>query len=218
MREVLTYHNYQTIADSVYSAGNIVLKFYVKLAYKIPNTDKRVSYYSECTYKNEDNYGDIPLVSIRRKIMSYISIENKREIDGIDKEFIMINMQDMYYVNSKFEEMYRILLQAYRYNSNNRLELDKVYNPVVFELYGKRLEMIPIVLNYESAQYRGVRITLHNCNNYSDITMDQFMGFKYALDNMDIYGYTLSILSYLGKPEIGTNNYSMINENNSPFK
>ena len=116
--------------------------------------------------------------------------------------------------------MYRILLQAYRYNSNNKLELNKVYDPVIIELYNKRLEMIPVVLNYESTQSRGVRITLHNCNNYSDITMDQFMGFKYVLEHMDIYGYTLSILSYLGRPEPGTNNYSMINnnENNSPFK
>ena len=96
MREGITYHIYQTITDLVYSAGNIVLKFCVKLAYKIPNTNKRASYYSEFTYKNENNYGDTPLVSIRRKIMSYIIIENKREIEGIDKEFIMINMQDMY--------------------------------------------------------------------------------------------------------------------------
>ena len=91
-------------------------------------------------------------------------------------------------------------------------------------LHGKRLEFIPIVLNYENEQMRGVRVTLNNYDNYNDISFDQFLGLKYIIDSFDMYGNAVSLLNYLGRPEFGTNTFNLNNNgsysgmtNTSPF-
>lgn len=215
MKQILHYEDYETVSDTIYSFGNFTLKFITKLSYNNQG-DNRRHYYSECTY-NSQKYNK-PLTSIQRKINSYLLIENFKFADDGKKEYFMIRYQDMYEVRLKFAIMQSIMSEAYVYNSNNRLELSKVYDPVCIDVNGRHLEMIPVVLNYDSSQSRGVRITLQTCDNYSDITLEQFLGLKYILDNADIYGYTLSVLSYLGRPEFGTNNYNSIKRNNnSPF-
>lgn len=214
MREILHYEDYEAVTDSIFTCNNIVLKFTAKLSYRGSNGERK-NYYSEFTY-NSKRYNDQPVTSIQRTISSFISIGNVRANEDGIRESIMITYQDMYYTLSKFQEMYMILMEAYQYNSNNRLELKKVYDPVRLDLNGKHMEMIPVILNYDSTQLRGVRITLQTCDNFTDITIDQFMGIKYILEHIDIYGYTLSILSYVGRPEYGTNNNSK--NNTSPFK
>lgn len=216
MREILHYEDYESITDTIFSCSNIVLKFSVRLSYK-GTDDKRKLYYRECTY-NSSKYNQ-PLTSIQRKISSYLILENVKPNENGEKESIIMTYQDMYHVKNKFTEMSNVLMNAYQYNSNNKLELNGVYDPVCIFAGGKHIEMIPIILNYDSTQVRGVRLTLQSCDNFIDITIDQFSALKYILENMDIYGYTLSILAFLGRPEFGTNNFTVGgNNNNSPFK
>ena len=214
MREILHYEDYETITDTIFTCNNIAIKFTARLSYKGADNERK-SYYSEYTY-NSKKYNNQSVTSIQRSINSFITIGNFRFNENGERESIIISYQDMYYTLSKFQEMYMILMEAYQYNSNNRLELKKVYDPVRLDLNGKHMEMIPVVLNYDSTQLRGVRITLQTCDNFSDITIDQFMAIKYIFEHVDIYGYTLSILSYIGRPEYGTNNNSK--NNTSPFK
>lgn len=223
MRDVIEYkyENYNSMSDIIYTAGNLAIKFCVKFNYYIPNKDIKRSYYSECTYK--DKYNNTAM-SIQRKIMCYLLIENRKVYEGMnDKEFIIINICDMFYVNSRIEQMVKILLSpnTFRYNSNNKLELMQAHEEIVIQLYGKRMEMIPIVINRENGQIQGVRITLQDANNFTDITIDEFMGIYTLLKNIDMYGCASSMLSFLGRPDFGTNNYNMISNNynnNSPFK
>ena len=224
MRDVINYiyENYNSMSDTLFTVGNLAIKFYVKFNYNVPNKGKR-SYYSECTYM--DKNGDIGM-SIQRRIFPHLSIENRMLFEGMtNKEYIIINIGDMFYVNSRLSAMAQILLDpnTFKYNSNNRLELVKAHEEIGIQLYGKRLEMIPIVINRENGQVQGVRVTLQEANNYTDITIDEFMGIYQIFKTIDVYGYAASMLAFMGRPEFGTNNYNMIsnsynNNNNSPFK
>lgn len=214
---MLKYDNYESIIDTIFMAGNIALKFHVALHYKDKN-NKRKSSHGEYSY-NTNRYGndDQNVISVYRNISCYLTIENIRKTEYYDKESIMVLVQDVYYLRSRMNDINKILSNAYQRNSNGNLELGKVFEPVKIVLNGKTIEVIPIIINNENIPggTQGIRITLNSYENYSDITIDQFMGLKYIIDTFDMYGYAITILNYI-KPEKGTNNFNR--DSKSPFK
>lgn len=214
---MLKYDNYESIIDTIFMGGNIALKFHVSLHYRDKN-NMRKSSHGEYSY-NTNRYGNDEqnVVSVYRNISCYLTIENIRKTEYYDKESIMILMQDVYYLRSRMNDIHKILTNAYQRNSNGNLELGKVFEPVKIILNGKTIEVIPIIINNENIPggTQGIRITLNSYENYSDITIDQFMGLKYIIDTFDMYGYAITILNYI-KPEKGTNNFNR--DSKSPFK
>lgn len=219
---MLKYEDYESVIDTIYSAGNVSLKLHCRLMTSNKNNNRQ-SIYKEFTYCSSKYNQPEQVTNIYRTISCYLSIGNIRSIDGVVKETIPILMQDIYYVRAQFDIIYKILLSAFQTNSNGKLELAKVYDPVILSLSGKKIEFIPVVINNENHNYqdRGVRIILDNYDNYSDISIDQFMAFKYNIDCINMYQSALSILSYMGKPDNGYNNTKGSNLDGaikSPFK
>lgn len=210
------HEQYEKISDDVYYIGNnTVLRFNVLLAHRSED-GTRYPYHKEYEYTS-DKYSNVNynLVTIRRNFDYFLSIENIKKIDN-DKEYIMIRIEDMYYVLNQFNMAYRWFTDP---SYKNLFVYDKNKKMIIFNrpesIYISNLAMDkyiildPIVIDYSNGeQQRGIRLTLSNKSNYIDISIPKFEGLLYTLSTFNMYECALGAINYLQRPEFGTNCYS----------
>lgn len=211
----LQYVNYENIVDTVYIMGNIALKFHVSLHYKDKNGVRRPIQWEYSFHSPK--YGE-EITNIYRSLNFYVTIDNIRGDMNFDKKSIMILPQDMIFLRRMLSNMEELTNRAFTTNSNGRLKLVTNENDCVQDFFnGKVLHMKPAILQRNDMEFPGVIITMVETGNTTEVSMDQFMGFKYIIDSFDMYGYAINILNYI-KPNFGENVNDNTNVNKSPFR
>ena len=162
----IRYEDYESITDTIFYASNLQLQFSVKLYNKDMNGNRR-SIYGETLYNTSSKYKDnYEVRKINRKIYCNLVLGNIRDTDFYKKDNVFITYQDMILLRQTLNSVANNVIKNIGVNSKGSLELKQTSNPDIIMLHGKRLEFIPIVLNYENEQMRGVRVTLNNYDNY----------------------------------------------------
>lgn len=215
----ITFNHYDKISDDLYFLGmNTVLRFNVTLSKKTED-GKKYSFHHEYIYDSNKYIDYNQLGTIRRQFDFFLTIENlKKNQDGI-KEYIMIRVQDIIYIQDCFNEAsmwfrdkkYRNLFAS---KDNKIIMLGKVDPIIIGGLpMDKYMTLEPIVINYENnISLTGVRLTLSSSSNYVDIPVDRFMGLLYLINNINMYESAQLLLNYMQRPEYGTNSYSFERE------
>lgn len=215
------YHNqYDKLVDDILIfANNAVLRMNVILSNK--GDDKtRYHYHSEFMYDSNKYIDTDKLITLRRSMKYYLSIENLKAPMGSEKEFIMIGVKDIINVRFKLDQVSKWFTSSefsglYAYSDSKLVLLGRVEPIVISGLpMNKKIVLEPTVLVYDNASYEGVRMYLNNQNNYIDIHVDSFMGLLYIINSINMYESAQLLLNYLGRPELGTNLVTFNDNNN----
>lgn len=218
MTSPITYSQYEKISDDLYTLGyNTILRFNVCLSKKGKDNNTRYSFHKEYKY-NSDKYND-SLITIRRSFDYYLSIENII-MSEFGKEFIMIRLEDMFYIKQQIQEAMRWFTDAnikiYAIKDKKLIMLGKV-EPIVISglVMDKYISIEPIIYETEMIKATpGVRIYLSSDGNYVDMTTNKFMGFAYLIDSINLYESAQLLLNYIGRPEPGYNLKNFEEDNN----
>jgi hypothetical protein len=214
VQPIIKQDRYEKISDDLYILGNnTILRFNVILAKKADD-GRRFHFHKEFEYVADKYIEKDKLITIRRTFDFYLSIENMRNNDAGYKEFIMIRVQDMLYVQDQFRAACRWFTgkehqNLYAMNKGKLVMLGKV-EPI--EIMGlameKYIKMEPIVLEYDGVYSPGIRIYISSMNNFVDISVDKFMGLVYLISNINLYQSAQLMINYLQRPEYGSNMYN----------
>lgn len=215
MKDLFRQVDYDKISDDLCILGfNTVLRFNVILS-KASQDGKRYHFHHEYEYNTNKYIDKKSLITIRRQFDFYISIENLRQNEFGQKEFIMIRIQDILYVREQLKkatEWFRSTEFANLYGmKGNTTILLRTVEPIhILGLASdKYLSLEPCVISYEEGKsISGIRIYLSSKNNFIDMTVDKFMGFVYLIESINMYESAQLLLNYLQRPEYGTNLYS----------
>lgn len=210
---------YEKITDDLCILGvNTVLRFNVSLANKTQDGLKKL-FHSEFEYRAGSKYSNLNnICNIRRTFEYYLSIENLRQDQNGNKEFIMIRIQDILYVREQFELATKWFRDTkyenlFAMSKGKLIMLGKVEPIKILGLaMGKSLMLEPVVVTYsDDNQTTGVRLYLSSKDNYIDMSVDKFMGVVYLISSINMYESAQLLLNYIQRPELGTNNYNMNN-------
>lgn len=205
MGRLFSYVDYDRMSDDIYyigGNGKLNLKMNVAFAKKMDDGSRRHFYHE---YQYDSKYIDTgQVVSIRRSYEYYLTIDSYEDKDKLNS--IMIRPQDMILLRAKLSEVLNW------YNSDifaqKKDKLIIVKRPTPIQIGGfpemKTITFEPVVIDYETGQSLGVRMTLNN-NIYSDINLDRFYGFVYIINSFDMVASAQMMLAYMGRPEFGTN-------------
>lgn len=211
----IEFLDYDKITDLVYELGQkTVLELVVSLSRKNETTLDRYHFHKE--FKYDSKYSNRKMISIKRSFDYYLQL-NKIDVTGSS---IMIRVQDMYLVLSKFQNALKWFETAgvfgIKQGTKDMYIKTKQQSILISGLAaGKYIQLDPIVIVWENTgtQTQGIRITLGDPSIFVDVTIDRFYGLVYILNNIDIYGAAQNMVNYLQRPEYGTN--LMEFENNS---
>jgi len=209
MDKLATFMDYEKISDDImYLGDNVVLRFSTQLGYKNMDGTKKL-FHTEYKYASNKYTDNKYLISLRRHFEYYLSIENIRQNENLDKEFIRITISDIYLVRLIFRQVsswffsieYKNLYKA----NGKRLEIVKKITNATVPLRDKYLELEPIVISYENEDIKGVRLYLSSRNNFTDISAEKFTGLVYIIESINMYEASLLQINYLQRPNFGTN-------------
>lgn len=211
----VSFDRYNKISDDVMFLGDcMILKFNVNLAKKDKNGERQI-YHKEFEFGPKYDRRN----SIKRVFDFYVSIENFKESLAGTKDVVRISMQDMYYMKSAlsavfkwfFDESHKnIYIQKgtdlVLMNRPQRINVELMYNGhISFDA--------SVYVDRSGLKHPGVRLYINGDTNFSDMSVDTFLGFKYFIDNLNMYESAQLMLNYMQRPELGTNTYSIYNEN-----
>lgn len=216
---LIKHDRYNKISDDIYMIGhNAMLKMNVSLYSNSENYGK-ISYHKEFEYYDQVSQSN--MITMKRGYDYYLSIENMRSIEGSAKEFIRIGMREImlvrqafnaavtWFTSKEYEDIY-----AY---SKNKLIMARKTDPIEINNLpmGKFIILEPIIVEYNEQQDRGVRVYLSSSGNYADLSMYNFMGLTQTLNDVNMILCAQSMLTYLGRPEFGTNMHSFTDARNN---
>lgn len=199
----IEYVDYDKITDDMmYLGNNVNMRFNVLLSKKFSNTENiRKFFHSE--YRYASKYDDtLAGVTIKRTFPYYISIDVGGE--NWDRS-VMIRIQDIILLReitsmaSKWimDDTFEIKDGKLVCHRKNTLKMPLPDN--------KYLWFDPVIIEWNGVQNQGIRITISDPAIYVDMVSDSFLGFKYLIDTVDMFGYAQNMLNYLGRPENGFN-------------
>jgi len=168
---------------------------------KIAEDGTKKLFHTEYKYASNKYTDNKYLISLRRHFEYYLSIENIRQNENLDKEFIRITISDIYLVRLIFRQVsswffsieYKNLYKA----NGKRLEIVKKITNATVPLRDKYLELEPIVISYENEDIKGVRLYLSSRNNFTDISAEKFTGLVYIIESINMYEASLLQINYL---------------------
>lgn len=212
---------YDNISDKIYWLGkDVTLSFVVKLSKK-DDDGNRMHFHNEYIYDSKyinTQYG----VSIKRQYDFYLAIEsNQMDV------FVQIRMQNIIILRSILSDMVKILTNdKYWLYKDGKYNLKGGIKPLVHNglPMNKWLSFQPIsIINMNEEPKKGVRITLSDDSKFVDVTMDQFLGFVYIINSIDMLGYAATLVNYIPNKEIYNTNSKYIpssncGTNNSPIQ
>lgn len=213
METLAMFKEYEKISDDImYLGDNAVLRFNTTLGSKGLDTKKK-SFHSEYKYKS-NKYSDIKnLRTIRRHFDYYLSVENFKQNENYEKEYIKITINELFILKASLKQATNWFFskeyeKLYAKKYNNLVMVGKV-NSIAIPLKNKYIELEPIVtISEDGEDTKGVRMYLSSKNNFTDISIDKFMGFIYTIDTINMYQAALEQINYLQRPELGYNIYS----------
>ena len=215
LKEAVTFDMYDKASDDLFFMNNMVLRFNVIFSRK--NEDgKKISFHNEYRYKSDKYIDHNELVTIRRRFDYFLTLENFKQDEYGKKEYIMIGINDIIYV----QDCFKLASKWFRSKEfENLFVMDKKTNKIIMMgkpepiiisglPMGKSIKLEPIVMQFtDGSTSRGVRLSTSDYN-YSDIHLDKFMGLLYLILNINMYQSAQIMLNYLQRPEYGTNCYS----------
>lgn len=204
----IQYEEYDKISDEVLYLGSyLYLRMNVSLSSK--NQDQRYHFHKE--YKYDSSYGD--LRSIKRSFTYYLTLEKT----DIRSSGIMIRPQDMIVVREQLNKV-SLWFGGDTFGLKDKKELivrQKKKSIIINGLANQKyIQFDPVVLVYENTreQTPGVRITLGDPSIFTDISADKFFALHYTLSDFNMYLSAQLLVNYLGRPDFGTNLYTVQNE------
>lgn len=215
MKPLFKQADYDKISDDLCMLGfNTVLRFNVVLS-KGTQEGKRYHYHHEYEYNTNKYIDTKSLITIRRQFDFYLSIENFRQNEFGQKEFIMIRIQDILYVREQLQNAIKWFRSSkysnlYGMKDNKTILLRSVEPIHILGLAGdKYISLEPSVISYEEGKsFSALRMYLSSKENYIDMSIDKFMGFVYLIESINMYESAQLLLNYLQRPEYGTNLHS----------
>jgi hypothetical protein len=206
-----TFEDYDTISDTIDWLGQSVqYKFVTKLSSKDKNGN-RTSFHREYAYSS--TYNDTEMAySIKRSFDYYVTLES------IDKStYIQIRQQNMIMMQNILNQVVSWLFnESYWAVKNKILVLKGKPKPLIMNYLpmNKWLSFELIVIEYNNQFDKGIRICLSDESIYVDVRIDNFMGFVYYMNTLNMYQCALSIVNYLQRPSFGTNMVTFDNQSN----
>lgn len=193
---------YEKVSDDIYWMGNVVLRFNVVLA-KPNNGGYRKPFHQEYKYQSKKYKDKENLATIRRTYDYFLSIENTSNYTYSEKEYIVIGVQDFLFFKNKINQAAAWLSNSdiYRYKDNNIVKVGNV-DPIIinFLSFNKTISLEPIVMKSEAGlNCAGIRMTIgSNRENFTDLSVDKYMGLLYIIDTFNMQIAAMTVLSYLG--------------------
>lgn len=208
---IYRFENYSKIEDLIYYIGpNVALKMIVNLYH---NSEKigRTSFYQEVRYHNTKVDDDV--INIKRSFDYYASIENLVAKNGI-KEKIMIRQQDIFAFRKVLNYVYDFFDKDFDkiFSKKDGKIIAKKIKPIEFGglALGKYFVFRPDVTEYANSELVPcIRMNLSDPTNVVYMPQSKFAGLVECFNNMDMFSYAQNMITYLGKPEAGTNMYDM---------
>ena len=97
---------------------------------------------------------------------------------------------------------------------NNKFIMLKRVEPIIIEglPQSKTIIFEPTTIEYSDTENTiGVRVSICNTDFFSDITLNNFLGFMYQINSINMYECALSMLNYIQRPELGYNLFEFNN-------
>lgn len=203
----MEFTDYNKISDVVlHLGGRSYLKMNVVLSHLGIDNVRR---YFHSEVESENGF------KINRSFNYFLSIEKS----GTEGDFasVMIRAQDMILLQNSFEQMsnewFKVDGGVFQFKGSKLICLKT--RPIIIKgLAGdKYLQFDPIVFQPEDggAVASGLRITLSEPDKFIDIDIDRFYGLWYSIKSIDLFGLAQNMVNYLGRPEFGTNLYTLEN-------
>jgi len=196
------FEDYDMISDFIDWLGQSAqCKFVVKLAKK-DKDGNREGFHKEYTYRS--SYNNVELVSsIRRSFDYYLTIEG---VTGNDI-YIQIRPHNMIMLQNVLNQISGYLFDSSLWAIKNKILVIKgkpqplVINHLPMD---KWMTFEIIVIEYNGQFDKGVRIGFPN-DQYTDVRIDQFMGFLYFINTFNMYQAACTLINYIQRPDFGTN-------------
>lgn len=214
----LVHNDYEKISDiCMWLNREYVVKFNVDLN---KHTEHRKdNYHKEFGYISSD--GDYR-INISRDITPYLSIESIKRTQEGNKIQIRIGMNDIYFFKEKLNIVASLFTDSYFdtlfIKRNGKLMITKKVEPITASvMYNSYIEFEPAVLTLQNEeQIAGVNMYLNSDNIFTFLDTNTLLSFVYFIETFNMYQSAQLMLSYIGRPENGTN-YIDYAQNNPRF-
>ena len=222
----IVHNDYEKISDNcMWLSNEYILKFTVELNKRNDKFGK-INYYKEIGYTMNGEYR----ININRDFIYYLSIESIHRNQNGNKIQIRITVNDIYFLKYKLNEVIawftnKNYQDLFVKKDNKIIILNKVDPVIVNCAFNTYIEFEPSIYNYENSpeQITGVRIFLGSDGISFFMNLNTLFAFKYFIDTFNMYQSAQNMLTYLGRPENGTNytgyekNYKQFQESQSFF-
>ena len=201
----IDFTEYDRITDILFYFNQfITLNFNVTFSRK--SKDGSRMYYQFETEYSSRFVGTNKARAIKRNMNFYFTIDNKNDFGG---SFILRPSDVFILLNCIKEQIMPWFFGNKRIFTikENRLIIKGDFNPVMYaQSEYKYISFSPIVLSFEDGTYKeGVRFTLNNKTEFVDMSIDNFMGLYYILQNTDMYSAACSLCTYVKQSPYGVN-------------
>lgn len=205
--ESINHRDYNKISDDLFIIGrNMLLKFNVGLIHM--ENESLTGYHKEIAYLRNST----PVVNIKRNFDFFFSLENMKEVDGIQKEFVRIGVVEQWALAQLLQsamdwfrtEQYKDLFAR----KDNKLVITRRLEPLRIDNLpqGKFIEVEPCIIIFDDIQETpGVRFYLNDRINFCEMTFDRLLGFHSIIANTPMYPTACLLVNYLQRPDYGTN-------------
>ena len=216
----LVHNDYDKIYSTIMWINN---EYILKMCVDLSHTNKKMNnprenYHKEIGYTGANGF----CVNINLDPYFYLSIESsKRSAMDNRKMTIRIYQDDMYLLLFRLNEACEWFTsdkysKLFVKNDNKIMFLERVNN-IKCGLRYDYLEFEPAIMTNTNngEQEIGVKLYLGADNIFTFINAISLLNLNHFLQHFNIYQAGLSLLSYLGRPEYGTNYINMDNSNNN---
>lgn len=205
MEPLFTPLDYDKLSDDLFYLGSgIVLRLNVVLAKK-KEDGSRNYFHKEYLYGSK--YIDKnKVITMRRNFDYYLTIDKY----CMYEQTVIIRIQNMILMKMKLKEVSKWFSDGETFIlKKGKLVIQKKPKPIIVSGLSmhKSLRFEPIVIDWENSgqQQPGVRMVLNESDIYTDISIDNFYGFLYLIDTLNLYESAQLMINYLGRPSFGSN-------------
>lgn len=191
----ISFMDIEKISDIIcYLSRDVNVKFNVVLARK-KEDGTRNFFHKEYEYNSK--YLDVDKsITISRSFDYYITLDFKDNFEA----GVMIRPKDMMNLQLKLNDSIRWFGKLFKTDKEGNLiifgDFKKIY---IKNLAGnKYLCLEPTIIKYEdNTSKEGIRVFFSSTEVYTDIDIDNYMGFVYLMNKIDLYGAAITLLNYL---------------------
>lgn len=219
----IAYNDYDRITDKVmWLTNGVTLNFTVDLFYlrASQNSENKIkeNFHKEYLYKVDG----VQRVKIVRDFNYYYTIEASTKDD---KQRVRIFSNNIYFVIFSLEQAMKWFVGedginfVFSKDSDGKIFIPNHINPIIIDLaFGETMELRPSVLENKDEGIIGVNVYLNGSNNAFFIDSNTLFSLMHMLKTCNMYMMAQNMLSYIGRPEFGTNSFNFSTTNNTNRK